>query len=213
MPPLRQLVLARLGAEAQAVGDHHSLRDPLLIIKEPNGSLGADLVMSLFPRSRLIFLLRDGRDVVDSMLDAQAPGAWLGAMAASSSGDARTDRMAIVNRESWLWVARTEAVERAYEKHAADLRLIVRYEEMLEDAPRTLTKLDEWLGLQRGQAWQASAIRWNDFELYPAAAKGPGMPLRAATPGLWRSNMRADEQSVMKETMGAKLSEFGYADF
>jgi hypothetical protein len=75
--PLRTLVLARLAAQADAISERHSLRDPLAVIKEPNGSLGADLVMSLFPRSRLILLLRDGRDVVDSMLDAQAPGAWL----------------------------------------------------------------------------------------------------------------------------------------
>jgi hypothetical protein len=209
-PALRELVLSRLGAESDALSEHHSLRDPLLIIKEPNGSLGADLVMSLFPSSRLIFLLRDGRDVVDSMVDAQAPGAWLGSLREGANATGQSDRLAIVDRESWLWVARTEAVQRAYQAHAPDRRLTVRYEDLRADASRSLATLDDWLGLGRGAQWRSSAIRWNDFESYPVAARGPGMPLRSATPGLWQTNLTAEEQAVMEDIMGAKLREFGY---
>ena len=36
----------------------------------------ADLLLDLFPRSRFVFLLRDGRDVVDSWLAAYRPGSW-----------------------------------------------------------------------------------------------------------------------------------------
>ena len=48
-----------------------------MVIKEVNGSHGADLVMSLFPRSKMIFLVRDGRDVLDSLLDANKEGGWM----------------------------------------------------------------------------------------------------------------------------------------
>jgi hypothetical protein len=209
MPLLRSLVLARLQAQEKAVADRYSLRIPLLVIKEPNGSLGADFVMSAFPDSRLIFLLRDGRDVVDSMLDAQAPGGWLASSRSSSSSNPR-DRLAIVQRESLLWLARTEAVQRAYAAHRPDLRMIVRYEELRDDASRVIAELDAWLRMQRSADWRDSATRWNDFDSFPAEVKGPGMPLRAASPGLWRVNMSAEEQSLMHETMGAKLTELGY---
>jgi hypothetical protein len=208
-PRLRALVLARLEAQSRAVAGQYSVRDPLLVIKEPNGSLGAEFVMSLFPRSRLIFLLRDGRDVVDSILDARTSGGWLGSSGEGFSDDA-PDRLATVQQESFLWVARTEAVQRAYARHPPDLRIIVRYEEMRLDVSRVMTELDAWLGVQRGADWRSSATRWNDFESYPAEAKGPGMPLRAATPGLWRENLSAQEQALMHEVMGAKLTELGY---
>ena len=44
--------------------------DDYLIIKEPNGSVGASLMMEALPESRMIFLMRDPRDVVASRLDA-----------------------------------------------------------------------------------------------------------------------------------------------
>ena len=47
------------------------------MIKEVDGSHAADVVMSLFPRSRMLFLVRDGRDVIDSLLDANSPVGWL----------------------------------------------------------------------------------------------------------------------------------------
>ena len=45
--------------------------DDYLVIKEPNGSVGAPLLMEALPESRMILLARDPRDVVASSLDAQ----------------------------------------------------------------------------------------------------------------------------------------------
>lgn len=92
---LRRLVLARLRSQAERIASRYSLARPLVAVKEPNGSLGADFTMSLLPRARLIFLPRGARDVVDSMIDAQAPGRWLGGRAAkarlsSVTGDSRS---------------------------------------------------------------------------------------------------------------------------
>ena len=41
-----------------------------LIIKEPNGSIGAPLLSEAMPASHVIFLVRDPRDVAASGLDA-----------------------------------------------------------------------------------------------------------------------------------------------
>ena len=70
--PLRELGLKRFEAQSLRAEREHGLREPQIVIKEPNGSHAADLIAGLFPTSRMIFLLRDGRDVIDSMMDADS---------------------------------------------------------------------------------------------------------------------------------------------
>jgi hypothetical protein len=209
-PALRRLVLVRLGAQVDAVQRTCGVRGGAVVIKEPNGSIGAGFVMSLLPRSRMIFLLRDGRDVVDSMVDAQMPGGWLASPVASRAQALRADRLALVRRESHLWLARTRAVKRAFDAHPAQLRCLVRYEDARRDTDAVLARLERQLGLRRSPAGHADALRWNDFDAVPAEAKGTGKPLRAASPGLWRENLDAAEQAAMTEIMGEQLAELGY---
>jgi Sulfotransferase family len=208
-PELRGLVLARLRAQYDRIVARYSLDRPVVAVKEPNGSLGADFTMSLFPRARLVFLLRDGRDVVDSMVDAQTPGGWLASKDASLSAQ---ERLALVRREASLWLARTRAVQRAYDAHPAELRCVVRYEDLRAAPASQLAELDRWLGLRRDERTRSSAIRWTDFDAYPPEAKGRGLPLRAARPGLWRENLTPAEQDAMSDLLGAKLAELGYND-
>jgi Sulfotransferase family len=209
-PALRRLVLARLAAQVDAVARDCGGRGGAVVIKEPNGSIGAGFVMSLLPRSRMIFLLRDGRDVVDSMVDAQMPGGWLASPVASRAQELRAGRLALVCRESHLWLARTQAVKRAFDAHPEHLRCLVRYEDARRDTDAVLSGLEHRLGLRRTLAGHADALRWNDFDTVPAEAKGAGKPLRAATPGLWRENLSQAEQAAMAEIMGAQLAELGY---
>src|SRR5436853_3050063 len=74
MPQLRELISARFGTQAaEYIEEAGGIQDPVVVVKEP-GSHAADTIMELFPESTLIFLLRDGRDVVDSWLDAYRAG-------------------------------------------------------------------------------------------------------------------------------------------
>jgi hypothetical protein len=209
-PALRRLVLERLSAQVDAVARELGVHGGPVIVKEPNGSIGADFVMSLLPRSRIIFLLRDGRDVVDSMVDAQMPGGWLANPVPAPAEALRGQRLALVRRESQLWLARTRAVTRAFDAHPATRRMLVRYEEARAAPEAVLAGVERWLGLSRPAPMRADALRWNDFDAFPASAKGAGKPLRAASPGLWRENLDADEQAAMAEIMGAQLAELGY---
>ena len=52
--------------------------DQYLVVKEPNGSMGAPLLLEATPESRMIFLIRDSRDVIASRLDAFREGGWTG---------------------------------------------------------------------------------------------------------------------------------------
>jgi hypothetical protein len=70
--------------------------------------------------------------------------------------------------------------------------------------------LDGWLGLPRRPEARSEAIRSRDFDSVPEKARGPGKQLRAAQPGLWRSNRTEAEKEVMAQVMGEALEELGY---
>jgi Sulfotransferase family len=201
-PELRRLVLARLGAQAELAAEAHALADPVVLIKEPNGSHGAELVMSLLPAARLLFVVRDGRDVVDSLLDAER--SW-----AAAAGPA-PDRIASVRRHAWHWLTFTSAVQRAYESRPPELRYIVRYEDLRASPVESLRPILGWLGLRDDEARARDAVDANAFESLPGFMKGAGTPRRAATPGLWRTNLSPPEQDAMREIIGDKLAELGY---
>jgi hypothetical protein len=208
-PEVRAMALARFRDQAERAARAHGLDDPLVLIKEPNGSHGAELLMSLFPRSRLIFLMRDGRDIVDSMLDASRRGGWLGG-AGGFDRDDEEARLRFVRKHAVLWVNAMNAVGNAFDRHPPELRTVVRYEDLRRDPFGTLRPLTEWLGLDRTDRELRAAIESNSFEAIPRGSRGEGQSRRAATPGLWRESLGPADQRVLEEIAGPKLRELGY---
>jgi Sulfotransferase family len=206
-PLLRELVLR--GLENQI---RHLNPGPLprwLVIKEPNGSHAADTLVSLLPSSRMLFLLRDGRDVVDSLVDAMfRDKTWWKDRA--SFVRPPQQRTSFVSQHAGLWVRRTMASQRAFAALPDDQRLLVRYEELLSDTPAQLRRIFDWLDVDVGEGDVEAIVASNAFEAVPKRRRGPGKAVRAATPGLWRRNLTPEEQQTMDEIMGDKLRELGY---
>jgi hypothetical protein len=209
-PQLRRLLLDRLGAQAGAAEREHRLRRPLVVVKEPNGSHAAPILGSTLPRSRLLFLLRDGRDVLDSLADAESPGGWLETGPDSAGATPTRSRLEFFRTNSWLWVHRIDAVQRALAAHPPELALTIRYEELRERPRELMREVVDWLDVDVADDALGEAVAATSFEDYPAEAKGPGKPLRIATPGHWRDSMTPDEQEVVMDVMGPKLEELGY---
>ena len=207
-PELRRLILARLSAQVERAESEHALVDPAVVIKEPNGSHGAELIMSLLPRSRLVFLVRDARDVIDSIMDALS-GGWLDELYMGPLDSAEL-RLGFARSEARTWLERTTAVERAFAAHDPELRWKLRYEDLRADTLATLRPLVDWLGIRRSDAELRAAIAANAFEAIPSAEKGPGTQRRAATPGLWREHMSPEETRAIEDVIGPKLVELGY---
>ncbi len=207
-PALRRLIVARFDAEVADV--RHPLRpEPVVVVKEP-GSHVADLLMTLFPESRMIFLLRDGRDVVDSWLAASRQGSWAldeGAFPVTDAG-----REALVRWQSAVWAFRTAVVHRVYDEHPADRRVLVRYEDLVADPARELARICAYLPVDASADVLADAGARHAYTAVPRADKGGDKEIRSATPGGWRDNLTSSEHDVMHEVMGAKLAELGYLD-
>jgi hypothetical protein len=207
LPALRDLVLARFEAQARAEVPP-GCAAPMTVVKEP-GSQAAELIMEMFPRARLVFLLRDGRDVVDSWLGAYQPSSWAldeGAYPLAAEG-----RLAFVRWQAAVWVERAAAVQRAFAHHASERRVLVRYEDLLDDPARELQRISVMLGLRVTPREVERTAGHHEFSRVPESAKGNGRAVRSAEPGRWRQNMTAGEIAAMHEIMGAKLVELGYA--
>ena len=207
-PALGRLIVARFDAEvADARGGPG--REPVVVVKEP-GSHVADLLMRLFPESRMIFLLRDGRDVVDSWLAAYRHGSWAldeGAFPVTDGG-----REALVRWQSAVWAFRTAVVQRVYGEHPADRRVLVRYEDLVADPARELARICAYLPLGASAHALGDVAARHAYAAVPRADKGHDKEIRSATPGGWRDNLTPAEHDVMHEVMGPKLAEFGYLE-
>lgn len=209
LPRLRELVGDRLFAEVsrkpQADRD-----DYVVAVKEPNGSQSADVILDALPRSRLLFLLRDGRDVVDSELAASRKGSWVtreGRGAYRGVSDAERLRFIVNSAHKWLW--RTEVVAAAFARHQG-AKYMLRYEDLLDDPVDELRRTFDWLGLEISDQDLSSVVHRHSFEQLPDEATGPLKFHRAAKPGLWRENLTEEERSTMSRILEPKLRELGY---
>jgi hypothetical protein len=206
MPGLRQLIAARFAAQARAEG---ARGDSTIVVKEP-GSHAAEILFGLFPDSRLVFLLRDGRDVVDSWVDAYHGGSWAqeeGAFQVAAHG-----RVALVRWLASVWLFRTEAVERAYAGLPRDHRVLVRYEDLLRHPVAELSRISDMLELGVNRRALAGIAAGRDFAQVARGERGDGNFVRAANPGRWRQNLTPWERSAMLEIIGPKLEQLGYFD-
>jgi hypothetical protein len=213
-PEARRLTLVRLHAvieRARKAGLDVTPGLPAIVIKEVNGSHAADLVMSLFPRSRMIFMLRDGRDILDSLLDANSPSGWLTRTGLGKGGfESAEERLEWVRDSCRTWAAKMNVCTRAYEEHDPALRRRIRYEDLLADTPGILGDLAGWAGLPHDEARIRQIVDRHSFAEVPDQRKGPGKRRRAATPGQWRESLTSEERELAQEIMGARLAELGY---
>lgn len=201
--PLRQLIAARF--EAQAADAGIADRAAAYVVKEP-GSHVAPLLAELFPRSKVIFLLRDGRDVVDSWLDAYSDGSWAipgGAFPVTDEG-----RIPLIKWLSAVWAYRSHAVKAAYDSRSAGDRILIRYEDLRGETEACMQRVCEMIGIDTGRV--PEVVEGHQFERLPSTARGRRSFTRQARPGGWRDNLSAAEQKAMHEAMGDALAEFGY---
>jgi len=204
--PLRALIMARFEAQAAEVGIGDPARAAAFVVKEP-GSHVAPFLAELFPASKVIFLLRDGRDVVDSWLDAYSDGSWAipgGAFPVNEDG-----RIPLIRWLSEVWAYRSRAVKQAYDSRADGDRIQIRYEELRGETEACVERICAMAGIDASRV--PEVVEAHRFEKLPPTERGRRSFTRQARPGGWRDNLSPAEQQAMHEAMGDALAEFGYA--
>jgi GT2 family glycosyltransferase len=188
-----------------AIARYPNLRDDqYLVIKEPNGSLGAPLLLEATPESRLIFLIRDPRDVVASRLDAFEKGSW---SAQNRDYDTAEKLYAFTKHLAEDYFKVVSQVQRAYEAHPGK-KVLVRYEDLREDAVGTLKAMYAALEIEADESRLEAAVAKHSWEQIPDRDKGSGRFYRKAEPGGWREDLSLEQIKLVEDITSPILSRF-----
>jgi hypothetical protein len=196
---IRHLVLE--GASARCPGLAPSAS---VIVKEPNGALGAPFLSAALPESRFLFMRRDPRDIVASALDAQGAGGWtadLPVKRESLANLARTDPDAFVRETSEQYRRAIERVADAYDSHPGP-KAVIAYEELRADPVDALRGACRSLGIPGPERELRSAVDNAAWQRIPDGAKGDGKFFRKATPGAWVDDLTPDQARIVEEVTG-----------
>ena len=180
-----------------------------LVIREPNGSIGAPLLMEALPESRMIFLVRDPRDVMASAVDAAKKGSWLYKRKIEEGAgrvkdfDMQTDDL--VESTATKYLQNVGNSKEAYEAHKGP-KVMVKYEDLRADTLGTMKHLYSELGIQVDEEELERAVEKHAWENISEEKKGEGKFHRKATPGGWREDL-TEEQAKTVERITAPLLE------
>lgn len=182
-----------------------------LVVKEPNGSLGAPLIMEALPESRMILLVRDPRDAVASNLDAARKGGWLHEWADKGAwkrkGLADRDPDGFVRMRADIYAQQVESARRAYTAHKGP-KALVRYEDLRSDTLGTMKRLYEALKIEVDEEKLRGAVETHSWENLPASEKGEGKFYRRAAPGGWREDLTPSQVAAVEAATAPLLNEF-----
>jgi hypothetical protein len=182
-----------------------------LVVKEPNGSMGAPLMMEALPESRMILLIRDPRDIVSSMLDGARQGGWMYERKENDDWKRRAtpDRNpdTFVRNRSRKYLQHAGSAKKAYDAHQGP-KVLVRYEELRADALGTMKRIYSTLEIPVSGEELARIVEKHSWEVIPEDQKGEGKFYRKAKPGGWREDLTPEQAKIIEKVTAPLLEMF-----
>lgn len=190
-------------------------QNELFLEKTPNHALFIPEIVELFPSSRIVYILRDARDVVASLLRSHA--GWGKHWAPSN-----------VWRAARMWTRYTEAQISAVKSFGGSRLFVVRYEELRESPIKSLQRILDFLDLEWGETdvlsavsrCSAESLKRNGMTQIPVrgeSAKNAGAFLRLpdgfvgnATTGNWRRSLSPYQKLVVWKVARKTMKNAGY---
>lgn len=161
--------------------------------KTPRNVLHIDLLAASFAEARFVHLVRDGRDVVPSMVGLPY----------------FPDRFA---EAVVYWSDRVQRGRRAGRALGPERYLEVRYEDLVADPETTLRRLCTFVELGFDEAMLRYYERADEVVVAVTELGHHQGLWQPPTPGMrsWRATMSAHDQQVFEALAGPTLDEFGY---
>jgi len=182
-----------------------------IIMKEPLERGGSDVISECLPKSKIVILLRDGRDVVDSKLDAIRDKKSWGIKAIGVHPLSSEDRARFIRNNSKMWVELMEDFMRTYNNHRKNLLILVRYEDLRYNTVNELKKIYKFLKIDIPNDELEKLVTKFSYENIPQESKGRSMFTRFACPGKWKDHFNEEEKDLMNSIMGKTLAQLNYA--
>lgn len=163
--------------------------------KTPSNTISAHIIKKQFPRSKILFLLRDPRAVISSLLDVDY--------------DFHIDR---VDHFIWVWKNALNKYE-AIMKDDPDSIQLLKYEDFVGNPSLELESLTNWLGLQFDKAIMNNTEE-NMSLLGVTIAKNHQNLRRNIDPSFadkWKKNLDKDIASHILKKLKVEMGRYGYA--
>ena len=174
---------------------------PRIAEKTPTNILHFPELARFFPDAQFIHVIRDGRDVVSSMLTMD----WKDTRTGQPMESTRDPAIAAAS-----WVHHVSA-GLAAEQSGLPL-LTLRYEDLIAQPKETLQATFRFLN----EPWSEDTLSFHEGEFVKAGiaeASAPqiSQPLYGHAVGRWRHDLTIDAKDAVKKQAGELLQELGYA--
>jgi hypothetical protein len=179
-----------------------------LVVKEVNTPELYPWLRTLFPTARLLLLVRDPFDILDSYLDLQKPGSWN-----QTFGEPTAERTRAMVRQTAEHIRSTMTLALAtFENFPLEQRHLVSYEEMLRDPVAPLVACGRLISVTVKPADARAVAGKHAFDKYEKT--GPGQFRRQARAGGWKSSEHFTPETleIAAEVLGPLRERLGYAD-
>lgn len=171
-----------------------------LVEKSVDHALHLDTILRIYPGAKIVHLVRDGRDVACSLLDAAMD--WQPAWPTTVRDAAR------------LWKRYNLAIVNGCESLRRESYLRVHYEGLLRDPVNELKRTVDFVGAEMlDDATVRAIVEANRFEVLQAkhADWRNGRFFRQGTSGEWRARFVPEDVREFNDEAGDLLAQLGYS--
>ncbi len=210
LPPLREYLLTPadinqiFGQMITSLLEKYRLQagKPRIAEKSPNNVFFFQHLHHIFPESPLIHVIRDGRDVVCSLLTMN----WVNPQTGQPIEYTRDARKA-----AEYWVSAVQTGRKAARGPSLAPRYMeLRYEDIVGQPEETLRKLFAFIK----EPWDPAVLEFHRRERNLAgesSAAQVSKPLYAASVGRWKKDLNPADKQVVKDVAGDLLVDLNYA--
>ena len=176
---------------------------PRVAEKSPNNVFFFEHLHYMFPDSPLIQVIRDGRDVVCSLLTMN----WMDPKTRQPLAYTRDARKAA---EYWVSAIRAGRMAAQARPTLARRYMEVRYEDLVTQPVPVLQRLFAFID----EPWDPAVLNYHEQKRNLAGESSAEQVSKALYPsaaGRWQRDLKPPEKQVVKEVAGDLLIELGYA--